>query len=138
MPMVTINILQGKGEAYGRAVADAVNRVVIDTMAFPEDDRYQVINELPEYALQIQERKGDRAIINLVMRSGRSDEAKKAFYRQVAEALSVNPGIPKENIVINFSENKDVDWSFANGKASFLDEPELWSTPPKGGLPEVA
>lgn len=129
MPMVTINILKGKGDAYGQAVSDVVNNAVIDTMNFPEDDRYQVVNELPEYALQIQNRQGDRAIINLVMRAGRSDSAKKAFYQRVVSDLAQNPGIPPENVVINFSENHDIDWSFANGKASFIDEPEKWSKP---------
>ena len=129
MPMVTINILKDKGETYARAVGDAVNKAVIATMNFPEDDRYQVINEVPDYALQIQERKGDRAIINLVMRAGRADEAKQAFYQEVVNSLAQNPGIPPENIVINFSENNDIDWSFANGKASFIEEPEKWSKP---------
>ena len=130
MPMVTINILSGRGEAYGQAVSDVVNQAVIETMNFPEDDRYQVVNELPEYALQIQQRQGERAIINLVMRGGRADEAKQAFYRRVVADLAVNPGIPPENVVINFAENNDIDWSFANGKASFIEEPEKWSAAP--------
>jgi phenylpyruvate tautomerase PptA (4-oxalocrotonate tautomerase family) len=52
MPFVNISILQGKSSAYINAVADAVNSAVIETMGFPEDDRYQVIHQLDSECLQ--------------------------------------------------------------------------------------
>ncbi|MEX0952132.1 MAG: tautomerase family protein, partial [Gammaproteobacteria bacterium] len=45
MPLVNISILKGKSAAYKKAVADAVNSSVIETMNFPDDDRYQIIHE---------------------------------------------------------------------------------------------
>ena len=46
MPFVTINVLEGKGQDYIKKVSDSVNEAVIETIAFPDDDRYQVVNQL--------------------------------------------------------------------------------------------
>jgi hypothetical protein len=51
----------------------------IETMGFPPDDRYKVIHELDSERLQFQDRDGDRLIMHLVMRKGRSDESTLAF-----------------------------------------------------------
>jgi len=45
MPFVTINILEGKSKEYIQKVTDTINDAVIETMNFPEDDRYQVVHE---------------------------------------------------------------------------------------------
>ena len=46
MPLVNISILKGKSPEYIKAVADGINAAVIETMGFPDDDRYQVIHQL--------------------------------------------------------------------------------------------
>lgn len=120
MPLVTINILKGKPPAYVKAVADAVNTAVIETMGFPEDDRYQVINECEPHCLEYQDRDGDRVMMHLIMRRGRSDEAKQAFYARVVEYLARDPGIDPANVLITIVENTDVDWSFRDGIAQFV------------------
>ena len=51
MPFVTINILNGKSKDYIQKVTDTINDAVIETMNFPEDDRYQVVHELPSHCL---------------------------------------------------------------------------------------
>jgi len=56
MPFVTINVLEGKGKDYIKKVSDSVNEAVIETMAFPDDDRYQVVNQLSEDCMQYQAR----------------------------------------------------------------------------------
>lgn len=120
MPFVNIYVLEGKSAEYKNAVADAINSAVIETMGFPDDDRYQVINEIPDADLQLQRRKGDRVMMHLTMRAGRSNKSKQAFYARVVEKLEKDPGIPKENVLITIVENHDIDWSFADGEASFI------------------
>ena len=56
-------------------------------------------------------------MIHLVMRAGRSNKSKQAFYRQVAENPATNPGIPTANILITMTEHHDIDWSFRDGLA---------------------
>lgn len=120
MPLVNISILKGRSPEYIKAIADGVNSAVIETMGFPADDRYQIIHEHEPHCLEMQARDGDRVMMFLIMRAGRSDEAKQAFYAKVVENLSRNPGIDPNNILISIAENHDVDWSFGNGIAQFM------------------
>lgn len=120
MPLVTISILKGKPAEYIKAVADGVNAAVIETMGFPDDDRYQIIHQLDPECLQLQTREGDRVMMHLVMRAGRSNKSKQAFYQKVVENLAANPGIPPRNVLITITENHDIDWSFRDGVAQFV------------------
>ena len=120
MPLVNIYLLKGKPAAYVKAVADGVNSAVIETMGFPADDRYQIIHEVASERLEYQGRTGDRVMMSLIMRGGRLDAAKKAFYRKVAENLGRDPGIDAANILITITENSDIDWSFRDGEAQFV------------------
>ena len=120
MPLVNISILSGKSPAYIQAVGDGINSAVIETMGFPADDHYQIIHQLDSESLQFQKREGDRVMMHLVMRAGRSDESKQAFYKKVVETLAANPGIPPANVLITITENNDIDWSFRDGVAQFV------------------
>lgn len=121
MPFVNIALLAGKPKAYAIAVADGVNEAAISALDFPEDDRYQLITEYAPHQLQLQTRTEDRVMLSLVMRSGKTAAQKKAFYKQVTEKLSIDPGISPHNVMITIVENEDIDWSFADGEASFLE-----------------
>jgi phenylpyruvate tautomerase PptA (4-oxalocrotonate tautomerase family) len=123
MPLVNISILSGKSPEYIKAVGDGINSAVIETMGFPLDDRYQIIHQLNSDQLQLQGRDGDRVMMHLVMRAGRSNESKQAFYKKVVENLAVNPGISPANVLITITENHDIDWSFRDGVAQFMAYP---------------
>ncbi len=120
MPLVNISILKGKSPEYIKAVADGINAAVIETMGFPDDDRYQIIHQLNPECLQLQKRAGDRVIMHLVMRAGRTNKSKQAFYKKVTENLAENPGISAANVLITITENHDIDWSFGDGVAQFI------------------
>lgn len=120
MPLVTISILKGKSPDYIKAVADGINAAVIETMGFPEDDRYQIIHQLDSQCLEFQSRDEDRVMMHLVMRSGRSNKAKQAFYKKCVENLAQSPGIKPANVLITITENHDIDWSFRDGVAQFV------------------
>lgn len=120
MPLVNITILKGKSPEYIQAVTDGINSAVIETMAFPDDDRYQIVHEVEPHCLQFQDRTEDRVMMHLTMRAGRSNKAKQAFYAKVVENLKNNPGIKPENVLITIVENHDIDWSFRDGIAQFV------------------
>lgn len=121
MPFVNIAILEGRDAQYAREVADAVNEAAISALDSPPDDRYQLINEYPAHALQLQERSGDRIRLFVVTRSGKTDTQEKTFNRRVTNHQRQKPGIDSHNVMITITENADIDWSFADGKASFID-----------------
>lgn len=120
MPLVNISILKGKSPQYIKAVADGINAAVIETMGFPADDRYQIIHEVEPHYLQLQERTGDRVMMHLIMRAGRSNKSKQAFYAKAVENLQSSPGIDPKNVLITITENHDIDWSFSDGVAQFV------------------
>ena len=120
MPLINISILKGKSPEYKKAIANSINSAVIESMGFPDDDRYQIINEVEPDCLQYQDRNSDRVMMFLIMRSGHSNKAKQAFYKKVVENLSTDPGILPENILITIVENNDIDWSFRDGVAQFM------------------
>ncbi len=120
MPFVTINILEDKGKEYIEKVTDTINDAVIETMNFPDDDRYQVVHELPSHSLQYQGRTEDRIMMHLVMRAGRPDKAKQAFYKKCVADLHSAVGVKPANVFITFTENRDIDFSFKDGIAQFV------------------
>jgi phenylpyruvate tautomerase PptA (4-oxalocrotonate tautomerase family) len=120
MPLVNISILKGKSPEYIKALTDGINSAVIETMGFPDDDRYQIVHEVEPHCLQFQQRTEDRVMMHLTMRAGRSDKSKQAFYAKVVENLEKDPGIKPENVMITIVENHDVDWSFRDGVAQFV------------------
>ena len=122
MPFVTIAMLEGHDATYQKNVADAVNQAAITALDFPADDRYQLINEYPAHALQLRTRTEERLMLHLVLRSGKTDAQKKAFYKRVTDNLAARPGIDPHNVMITMTENNDIDWSFADGKASFFED----------------
>lgn len=120
MPLVNISILKGKSPEYIKAVSDGINSAVIETMGFPDDDRYQIVHEVEQHCLQFQERTEDRVMMHLTMRAGRSNKSKQAFYAKVVENLEKDPGIKPQNVLITIVENHDIDWSFGDGEAQFV------------------
>tara|TARA_B110000971_G_scaffold198769_1_gene215598 strand:- start:2031 stop:2396 length:366 start_codon:yes stop_codon:yes gene_type:complete len=120
MPFVTVNILEGKSKEYIKKISDSINEAVIETMDFPDDDRYQVINQLSDDSLQYQGREEDRVMMHLVMRSGRSNKKKQAFYKKVVVYLNHRLQIKPENVFITITENHDIDFSFKDGVAQFV------------------
>lgn len=120
MPLVNISVLKGKSPQYIKAIADGINSAVIETMGFPADDRYQIIHEVDPHCLQFQERTEDRVMMHLVMRAGRSNKSKQAFYAKAVQNLKADPGIDPNNVLLTITENHDIDWSFGDGIAQFV------------------
>lgn len=120
MPLVRISVLDRKDEGYRKTVADRVNEAVLETLDFPPDDRYQLIQGFSSQDFELQNREGDRVVLELTMRAGQAREDKQAFYARVAELLEQDPGIPPENVMIVITENGKEDWSFQDGVAQFI------------------
>jgi hypothetical protein len=48
MPLVRIDLVEGKPGEYVRAIGDVVYQTMVDVLKVPQDDRFQVIAEHPE------------------------------------------------------------------------------------------
>jgi len=125
MPLARIDLPAGKSAEYRRRVADVVYEAVIKALNAPEGDRFQVISERTPDSLLIDptylgiDRTEDALIVQLTLNEGRTLEAKKAFYRAIADGLHERVGLRREDVVINLVEVKKENWSFGNGVAQY-------------------
>jgi 4-oxalocrotonate tautomerase len=125
MPLVRISVIQGKPESYLQKAGDAVHRALVETISIPAQDRFQIITEHtkshfvydPGY-LNIQ-RSDELIIIQIALSQGRTLEIKKALYRRIAELLSQELDLRKEDVFVNLVEVAKENWSFGNGEAQY-------------------
>jgi phenylpyruvate tautomerase PptA (4-oxalocrotonate tautomerase family) len=125
MPFVRIDLAAGKPADYPRAVGDVVYDAMIAALNVPKDDRFQVISEHAERNLVIDStylgihRTKDCVIIQVTLNEGRTVEAKRAFYKAVADGLNERLGLRREDVFLSLVEVKKENWSFGNGEAQY-------------------
>ena len=128
MPLVRIDLHQGTSPAYRKAIADGVHAALIDAIAIPPDDRFQVINEHggdnliydPQY-MGIH-RSEKVVLIQITLSVGRKPGQKRALFRRIVELLAKSPGIRPEDIFVNLVEVAWENWSFGLGEAQYTKD----------------
>jgi phenylpyruvate tautomerase PptA (4-oxalocrotonate tautomerase family) len=127
VPLVRISLRQGTTPEYRKAIADGVHRAMLESLAVPVDDRFQVITEHdaggliydPQY-LGIE--RSDRVVfVQIALSAGRKPQQKRQLYKRMAELLAENPGLRPQDLVINLVEVAWENWSFGNGEAQYMD-----------------
>jgi 4-oxalocrotonate tautomerase len=125
MPLVRIDLRRGKSPAHREAICDGVYRAMTETFGVPKDDRFMIVSEhdsdnliYAESYLGIDHTE-DLVIIQITANDTRTTEQKQAFFARVADLLAENPGLRKEDVIINLVECKKENWSFGNGIAQY-------------------
>jgi 4-oxalocrotonate tautomerase len=133
MPLVEIDVLEGRSEAELDAISDVVHEAMVAELDVPQRDRFQIVNERtprhlrfdPDY-LDIDRDEGF-VLIRITLAVGRATDAKQAFYRRVAGLLAERIGMRTEDVAVVMVENAREDWSFGRGQANYLELPrEQW------------
>lgn len=124
MPLVKIDVIEGRNEEELTQLADVIQEVMMETFAAPERDRFQIINEHKPGQLKVLDAglgytRTDKIVFIQVTQQGRTREQKQAMYARMSEKLK-SIGIPSTDLIISVVENKKEDWSFGEGKAQFL------------------
>lgn len=125
MPLVRIDLMQGKSPDYRSAIADVVYQAMMQAMNVPKDDRFVVITEHPAEGLIADpkylgiERSKDCVFIQLTLNAGRTLEQKRTFYKAVADGLHQRIKLRQEDVLINLVEVGKENWSFGNGEAQY-------------------
>lgn len=125
MPLVRIDLQQGRSAAQVRLIADVVQDVMVDVFAAPPGDRYQIITEHPvghiiagDSGIGIERSEG--LVIIEVVHQGRTTEQKTKAYAELFQALAERTGIASGDLIVSMVGNAKEDWSFAGGRAQFL------------------
>jgi 4-oxalocrotonate tautomerase len=125
MPLVRIDLAQGKSLEYGQQVGQIVYRALTDVMNAPKDDLFQIITEHPKAGLQFDReflgihRSDDCIFVQITLNSGRTVEMKRNFYKAVADGLHESLKLRREDVFINLVEVTKENWSMGNGEASY-------------------
>lgn len=125
MPLMRIDLVEGRGEDQIHAISQAVHAAMLAAFNVPERDHYQIITEhksarrvMEDTGLDIP-RTDSRVMIQVITRP-RPREHKQNLYRLLCEELQRNAGILPTDVMVSIVENADEDWSFGHGRAQFL------------------
>lgn len=127
MPLVRIDLLEGKTAEFKTQLGELVYESMLETIGIPEEDKFVVVNDLKAEELIFStnylgvDRTEGIVIIQITMNEGRTTEVKKALYKTVADKLNSQLDIRKEDVFINLVEVNKENWSFGNGIAQYAE-----------------
>jgi 4-oxalocrotonate tautomerase len=125
MPLVRIDLLEGKTLEYGVEIGQIVARALSEVLNVPKDDLFQVIATHSKTGLRFDrnylgiQRSDDCIFLQITLNSGRTVEMKQRFYKAVADGLHEVLKLRREDILINLVEVPKENWSFGNGEAQY-------------------
>jgi 4-oxalocrotonate tautomerase len=125
MPLVRIDLMEGKTREYREQVGRIVYDAMLEALGVPKNDRFQIITEHSRAGLQFDrsylgiERSDDCIFLQITLNAGRTLEVKKLFYKAVADGLHEQLKLRREDVFINLVEVQKENWSFGNGEAQY-------------------
>lgn len=123
MPIVRIDIQEGKSTAYKRSILHGVRDAVVSALGVPEERVLQRIVETPAENIDAPEMRSDRlTVIEVSMLPGRDASLKQQLYRAISRNLSMKPGISEHDVVI-IVHDPAAECFFLNGRIQ-CDMPE--------------
>ena len=126
MPLVRIDLQEGRTAKEVRRIADVVQDVMLDVFAAPPRDRYQIITEHPvghiiaeDTGLGFERTAG--VVVLQIFQQGRSEDQKRAAYAELARRLEAECQVRPADLIVSIMANGRQDWSFGLGRAQFLN-----------------
>lgn len=124
MPFTRISLLAGKPVDYLAAIANGLDRALVETFEVPENDRFVAIHQhRPEELIFDRTYRGgprsdDFILFHITTGRSRSVSTKRGFYRCLVENLAKSPGIRPEDVMVVIANSTTEDWSFASGMSA--------------------
>jgi phenylpyruvate tautomerase PptA (4-oxalocrotonate tautomerase family) len=125
MPLLYVDIIEGRTPAEIQALLDAIHDAVVEAFQVPQRDRYQVVHTHPAREIVALDtglgitRSSQQVVMHVVSRR-RPREFKERFYKLLASNLAERCGLDPADLIVSITENDDEDWSFGYGRAQFL------------------
>jgi phenylpyruvate tautomerase PptA (4-oxalocrotonate tautomerase family) len=125
MPLVRIDVIEGRTPEELQSLADCIHQAVLEAFAAPERDRYQVIQQHRREHLIVLDtglgiERTDRVVLVQITSQAREASEKTELYARLAELLEQRGVAAASDVVVSVVENTQVDWSFGFGRAQFL------------------
>jgi 4-oxalocrotonate tautomerase len=128
MPLVRISLREGRAPEYRKAIAAAVHQAMVEAMAVPAKDRFQVITEYKQEDLMydadyLDVKRSDKIVfVQITLSTGRKPGQKRALFKRMAELLAKRPGLRPEDLLVNLVEVSWENWSFGKGEAQYQQD----------------
>ena len=125
MPLVRIDVLEGRSPEELAEIGDGVHRALVEAIGIPPQDRFQVLNRQPGSGLVFDRhylgisRTPGAVFIQITLSTGRSLDQKKNLFAAIVKNLSEKPGVRPEDVFVNLVEVVKENWSFGNGIAQY-------------------
>ena len=125
MPLIRIDITEGRSDAAIKTLMDTVQDCVVEAFKVPVKDRYQIITEHKPGRIILEDtglgfERTDQAIVIQVFTSPRTTVNKTKFYKLLADNLKEQCDLNPKDLMVSVMTNTDVDWSFGFGSAQYL------------------
>ena len=125
MPLIRIDVIEGRSEAEIKALLNAAHRAMLAAFNVPPRDRYQIAQQHPRAHMIVEDtglgiERSDKVVVVQVTTRPRKKNLKEAFYRLLCEELEQACGLAPSDVMVTMVENSDEDWSFGHGRAQFL------------------
>lgn len=126
MPLVRIDVTEGRSDAEIKSLMDTVQDCVIEAFKVPTKDRYQIVTEHKSGRMILLDTglgfdRTEKAIVIQVFTSPRSTINKTKFYKLLADNLQDKCGLNPKDLLVSVMTNTDVDWSFGFGETQYLN-----------------
>ena len=125
MPLLRVDVIEGRSEAELKELLDAIHCATLAAFKVPERDRYQIVHEHPAAEMRIEDTglgipRTERMVIVQVTTRPRSRHEKQNFYELLCQELLRRCGVEASDVVVTVTQNADEDWSFGYGRAQFI------------------
>jgi hypothetical protein len=124
MPILRIDLIEGRSQAELNELLDAIHRAMLAAFKVLERDRYQIVHQHPAAEMKIEDTglgipRTERVVMVQVTTRPRTQFEKKTFYELLCQELQLC-GVKASDVVVAITQNTDEDWSFGYGRAQFL------------------
>jgi phenylpyruvate tautomerase PptA (4-oxalocrotonate tautomerase family) len=123
MPLVRIEILEGRPAPERKRLLQAVHDALIEAFGIPEDDRTQRLIEHDPDNFEIPPGHSENyTLVEITAFRGRSPTAKRALYKAIIRNMG-EEGVPADDVLIVLHEPSMENWGIRGGRSA--DEVDL-------------
>ncbi|VXB39662.1 Putative tautomerase [Arthrobacter sp. 9V] len=125
MPLVRIDVNQGRTPEDLSALSRAIHDAILAEYGIPEQDYFHILTEHKQGQIVAQDaglgfqRTSGVVMIQIFTQGGRSQEAKSSLFEAIASSLA-EVGVQGEDVFVGYVENSPGDWSFGFGRSQYV------------------
>jgi len=121
MPIIYVSLRKGTTAGHRKAIAQSIQRAMIDVLKIPDDDYFQVTHELePENMIYdpnfLGVARGPNAVFIQLFFNHRPADLKRALFAAIADNLARAPGYRREDVFMSIAETTFENW-WAHGRS---------------------